>query len=185
MIPTGRATRARPASSRPQTSTANRFAPSKVMRRTASLRPCRRLSLTISPSSAATARRASSTRAKSLLERLARTPVARADLEKTIAEALDGHLCRCTGYVKYHQAVRDVILADPERYLRSSWSRTCGLTCGHGSCVATVALPANVLTAYAISDESRRTVSPAPRALPRSTIRPRGRRLCSPNSARC
>ena len=43
-----------------------------------------------------------------LLERLARTPVARDDLEATIAQALDGHLCRCTGYVKYHQAVRDV-----------------------------------------------------------------------------
>jgi aerobic-type carbon monoxide dehydrogenase small subunit (CoxS/CutS family) len=55
-----------------------------------------------------------------LLERLARTPITRADLEKTIAEALDGHLCRCTGYVKYHQAVRDVILADPARYLRSA-----------------------------------------------------------------
>jgi aerobic-type carbon monoxide dehydrogenase small subunit (CoxS/CutS family) len=53
-----------------------------------------------------------------LLERLARAPVARADLETTIAEALDGHLCRCTGYVKYHQAVRDVILADPGRFLK-------------------------------------------------------------------
>ena len=52
-----------------------------------------------------------------LLERLAKKKVARADLEKTIAEALDGHLCRCTGYVKYHEAVRDVILADPQRYL--------------------------------------------------------------------
>jgi aerobic-type carbon monoxide dehydrogenase small subunit (CoxS/CutS family) len=52
-----------------------------------------------------------------LLERLARKPVARVDLETTIAEALDGHLCRCTGYVKYHEAVRDVILADPKRYL--------------------------------------------------------------------
>ena len=52
-----------------------------------------------------------------LLERLATKRVARADLEKTIAEALDGHLCRCTGYIKYHEAVRDVILADPERYL--------------------------------------------------------------------
>ena len=52
-----------------------------------------------------------------LLERLAKTPVARAELEKTIAEALDGHLCRCTGYIKYHEAVRDVILADPKRYL--------------------------------------------------------------------
>jgi aerobic-type carbon monoxide dehydrogenase small subunit (CoxS/CutS family) len=52
-----------------------------------------------------------------LLERLANKKVARADLEKTIAEALDRHLCRCTGYVKYHEAVRDVILADPQRYL--------------------------------------------------------------------
>ena len=52
-----------------------------------------------------------------LLERLAKKPVARADLEKTIADALDGHLCRCTGYVKYHEAVRDVVLADPGRYL--------------------------------------------------------------------
>jgi len=54
-----------------------------------------------------------------LLERLARQPVRRADLEKTITEALDGHLCRCTGYIKYHEAVRDVILADPARYLAS------------------------------------------------------------------
>src|SRR5438552_1270978 len=55
--------------------------------------------------------------AQVLLERLAKKPIARADLEKTIAEALDGHLCRCTGYIKYHEAVRDVILADPGRYL--------------------------------------------------------------------
>ena len=52
-----------------------------------------------------------------LLERLAKNPVARTDLEKTIAQELDGHLCRCTGYIKYHEAVRDVILADPKRYL--------------------------------------------------------------------
>ena len=52
-----------------------------------------------------------------LLERLAKTPVARADLPQTILEGLNGHLCRCTGYVKYHEAVRDVILADPKRYL--------------------------------------------------------------------
>jgi aerobic-type carbon monoxide dehydrogenase small subunit (CoxS/CutS family) len=55
-----------------------------------------------------------------LLERLAKQPVVRSELEKTIAEALDGHICRCTGYVKYHEAVRDVILADPQRYLASS-----------------------------------------------------------------
>jgi aerobic-type carbon monoxide dehydrogenase small subunit (CoxS/CutS family) len=52
-----------------------------------------------------------------LLERLAKKPVARADLDNTVAQALDGHLCRCTGYIKYHEAVRGVILADPRRYL--------------------------------------------------------------------
>jgi aerobic-type carbon monoxide dehydrogenase small subunit (CoxS/CutS family) len=52
-----------------------------------------------------------------LLERLAAKRIPRAKLEQTILEALDGHLCRCTGYVRYHQAVRDVILADPARYL--------------------------------------------------------------------
>ncbi|MDI4232790.1 (2Fe-2S)-binding protein [Bradyrhizobium sp. Arg237L] len=55
--------------------------------------------------------------AQVLLERLAKKPVARTELEKTIEEALDGHICRCTGYIKYHEAVRDVILADPQRYL--------------------------------------------------------------------
>ena len=55
-----------------------------------------------------------------LLERLTKAPVARAELEKTVAEALDGHLCRCTGYIKYHEAVRDVILADSKRYLAES-----------------------------------------------------------------
>ncbi len=52
-----------------------------------------------------------------LLERLEKKRVPRTELEKTIAEALDGHLCRCTGYIKYHEAVRDLILADPKRYL--------------------------------------------------------------------
>jgi aerobic-type carbon monoxide dehydrogenase small subunit (CoxS/CutS family) len=52
-----------------------------------------------------------------LLERLAKVPVVRTELEKTIAEALDGHICRCTGYIKYHEAVRSVILADAPRYL--------------------------------------------------------------------
>ena len=52
-----------------------------------------------------------------LLERLQSAPIPRAELEATITEALDGHLCRCTGYVRYHEAVRDVVLADPGRYL--------------------------------------------------------------------
>ena len=55
--------------------------------------------------------------AQVLLERLAKKPIPRAELEKNITEALDGHLCRCTGYIKYHEAVLDVILADAKRYL--------------------------------------------------------------------
>ncbi len=48
-----------------------------------------------------------------LLERLKRTPVLRSEVEVTVAAALDNHICRCTGYVRYYQAVRDVILATP------------------------------------------------------------------------
>lgn len=51
------------------------------------------------------------------LERLEATPIARGALEQAILEALDGHLCRCSGYVRYHEAVRNVVLADPGRYL--------------------------------------------------------------------
>ena len=48
-----------------------------------------------------------------LIERLRREPVARERLEATITEGLDAHLCRCTGYVRYYEAVRDVVLATP------------------------------------------------------------------------
>jgi xanthine dehydrogenase YagT iron-sulfur-binding subunit len=48
-----------------------------------------------------------------LVERLRGNPVARADLETAIGEAFDPHLCRCTGYVRYYQAVRDLVLATP------------------------------------------------------------------------
>jgi aerobic-type carbon monoxide dehydrogenase small subunit (CoxS/CutS family) len=53
-----------------------------------------------------------------LLERLERFPVVRSDLESVITGALDGHLCRCTGYVKYHEAVRAAVLAEPGRFLK-------------------------------------------------------------------
>ncbi len=52
-----------------------------------------------------------------LLERLEKNKIPSAELGAVIAEALDGHLCRCTGYVNYHAAVRAVILADADRYL--------------------------------------------------------------------
>jgi aerobic-type carbon monoxide dehydrogenase small subunit (CoxS/CutS family) len=50
--------------------------------------------------------------AQVLVESLAKAPVARADVESAILDALDGHLCRCTGYVRYYAALRDLILAD-------------------------------------------------------------------------
>lgn len=48
-----------------------------------------------------------------LIDELKRRPVARADLERTISAALDKHICRCTGYVRYYEAVRDAILNTP------------------------------------------------------------------------
>ena len=47
-----------------------------------------------------------------LIERLKKTPVAR-QVETTIREALEPHLCRCTGYVRYYQAVKDLVLKTP------------------------------------------------------------------------
>jgi len=48
-----------------------------------------------------------------LLERLRKQPVARAELEDTITAALNPHLCRCTGYVRYYEAVRQLALDTP------------------------------------------------------------------------
>ncbi|MCB8881250.1 (2Fe-2S)-binding protein [Acidisoma cellulosilytica] len=48
-----------------------------------------------------------------LIERLRKTPIARADVEKTIEQALAPHICRCTGYVRYYEAIRAVILSTP------------------------------------------------------------------------
>lgn len=48
-----------------------------------------------------------------LLERLKRQPIPRDQLEQTITDALDGHLCRCTGYVRYYEAVKQVVLSTP------------------------------------------------------------------------
>ncbi|HEF4771060.1 (2Fe-2S)-binding protein [Burkholderia multivorans] len=48
-----------------------------------------------------------------LIERLKREPIAKADVERTITEALNAHLCRCTGYVRYYEAVKDVVMTTP------------------------------------------------------------------------
>jgi xanthine dehydrogenase YagT iron-sulfur-binding subunit len=48
-----------------------------------------------------------------LIERLKREPIAKADVESTIMAALDSHICRCTGYVRYYEAVKDVVMTTP------------------------------------------------------------------------
>ncbi len=48
-----------------------------------------------------------------LLERLKRTPVSRDQIDATITESLNAHICRCTGYVRYFEAVKDVVLNTP------------------------------------------------------------------------
>lgn len=53
-----------------------------------------------------------------LLETLAKSPIAPADVEARVLEALNPHLCRCTGYVRYYQAVKELILGNP-RLLRA------------------------------------------------------------------
>ena len=48
-----------------------------------------------------------------LIERLEREPIPRADVESVVLEGMNDHICRCTGYVRYLQAVKDVILSTP------------------------------------------------------------------------
>jgi len=44
------------------------------------------------------------------LDALAAAPVPASQLDAAIADALGQHICRCTGYVRYHAAVKEVAL---------------------------------------------------------------------------
>jgi len=48
-----------------------------------------------------------------LVEKLRREPCERDRVEDVVLAHLDPHLCRCTGYVRYHEALRDLILRTP------------------------------------------------------------------------
>lgn len=48
-----------------------------------------------------------------LIERLKREPIAKESVEREITKALDDHICRCTGYVRYYEAIKDVVLNTP------------------------------------------------------------------------
>jgi xanthine dehydrogenase YagT iron-sulfur-binding subunit len=52
--------------------------------------------------------------AQVLIESLARAPAPKAEVEARILAAMDGHICRCTGYVRYYAALRELVLADPK-----------------------------------------------------------------------
>ena len=48
-----------------------------------------------------------------LVERLRHSPIPRGACDAAIAEACGQHICRCTGYVRYHQAIRQILLETP------------------------------------------------------------------------
>lgn len=52
--------------------------------------------------------------AVALYESLKQQPVARDEVRARIENALGSNICRCTGYVKYYQAMETLILSQPD-----------------------------------------------------------------------
>jgi len=48
-----------------------------------------------------------------LLDKLKRQPIPKETVDAAIEDAVGQHICRCTGYVRYHAAIRQVILDTP------------------------------------------------------------------------
>lgn len=48
-----------------------------------------------------------------LMDQLTRSPIPRERVDDAIDAAVGQHICRCTGYVRYHRAIRQVILDTP------------------------------------------------------------------------
>jgi aerobic-type carbon monoxide dehydrogenase small subunit (CoxS/CutS family) len=44
-----------------------------------------------------------------LVEKAQRQPLKKSELESTIEASLGHHICRCTGYVRYYDATREVL----------------------------------------------------------------------------
>lgn len=54
-----------------------------------------------------------------LLDQLRRAPITRDKVDETVMGAIEHNVCRCTGYVRYFNAIRNVVLAEPGLVLRS------------------------------------------------------------------
>jgi aerobic-type carbon monoxide dehydrogenase small subunit (CoxS/CutS family) len=52
--------------------------------------------------------------AQVFLEALALKPIPKAEVEAQILATMDSHICRCSGYVRYYEAIRAVVLANPK-----------------------------------------------------------------------
>lgn len=48
-----------------------------------------------------------------LLQQLRVSPIPASQVDQAIRSAVGAHICRCTGYVRYHAAIRKVILSTP------------------------------------------------------------------------
>jgi aerobic-type carbon monoxide dehydrogenase small subunit (CoxS/CutS family) len=48
-----------------------------------------------------------------LLDKLKRQPIPRDTVDAAIEDAVGQHICRCTGYVRYHRAIKQVLLDMP------------------------------------------------------------------------
>jgi aerobic-type carbon monoxide dehydrogenase small subunit (CoxS/CutS family) len=48
-----------------------------------------------------------------LLSELENKPIHKNQIEEAILRVVGEHICRCTGYAKYHEAIREVILNTP------------------------------------------------------------------------
>ncbi len=51
--------------------------------------------------------------AYALLDKLRRQPIPKEAVDAAIEDAVGQHICRCTGYVRYHRAIRQVVLSTP------------------------------------------------------------------------
>ena len=46
-----------------------------------------------------------------LMDQLKRKPVKYSDLNQTVMDSMGDHLCRCSGYAKYHDAIKEVLIS--------------------------------------------------------------------------